>query len=177
MAVTISKIRIARAASSGVADGQTLEDGRLVFDGTRIRVHDDATAGGKKVLMVGEGGVSSNYEALSISATGSEPAAPAYANAIHTFELTMGAGAGAYVYNILLPETVSSAAVVAGSRVLLIVRFPAVDAYHADVYMTTTANPKLMRLSSTGGMASACCEFIWTGANWKASVPNFSAAG
>lgn len=177
MAVTIAKIRVARASNAAAADALTLEDGRLVFDGVRVRVHNNATAGGLKCLMEGEGGAVVRFEALSRTATGSVTVAMGSTTSMNTTELTLGAGAGAYVYNVLLPETYSGSALVAGSRCLLIVRFPSADAYHVDVYMTATSNPRLMRLSSTGGMASASCEFIWTGTAWVAAVPAFSAAG
>lgn len=170
MAVTLTILRIARAVSGAAADAQTLEDSRLVFDGTRIRAHDGATAGGKKCLMAGEGGSAPDYAALSLSAAADSTFTWPSAAIQSLRYVTINAGAGAFVSNLILPTTYGGAALPAGTQCTVIIQFvPAVANYHVDIYSAATANPKLMRASSNAdGQSAAQVTLVFNGTAWLA---------
>jgi len=170
MSTEVKILRVARVADEAAGDAQTLEDGRIVFDGERLRVHDDATAGGIKCLMAGEGGSAPDYALLAVSAAADNTFTWA-ALAIHaTRYVTVAAGAGAYVTNLILPTTYGGGALAAGTQCTIVIVFtPAVVDYHVDIYSAATSNPKLMRASSRAdGSSAAQCLCIFNGTAWVA---------
>ena len=170
MATEIKKLIIALAADATAADAQTLEAGRLVSDGTRLRLHNGATAGGLKCLMQGEGGSAPDFATVALTASGDTTFTWA-GSAIHAARyVTVGAGSGAYTRNLVLPTTYSGNTLPAGTQCkVIIILAPTVSGYHVDIYSGSTSNPKLMRASSRDGEASAAeVTLIFNGTAWLA---------
>ena len=173
MATEIKEIRIAVTASTAAADAQTLANGRPVFDGVQLRVHDGATPGGKKCAMQGSDYAVVAYFNSTVTGTGTTAVSIAPAQALATGIINVTAGSGAYTHNVTLP-LVNTGAVpfTAGStcRLIIIFAYP-VTGYNVDIFSQTTANPKIMRASSVDGVASSCeCTFVFTGTAWVAGV-------
>jgi len=170
MATEIKKLIIALAGSPTAANAQTLEAGRLVSDGVRLRMHDGSTAGGLKCLMTGEGGSAPDFDTVAITASGDTTFTWA-SLAIHACRyVTIGAGSGAYTRNLILPTTYSGNTLPAGTQCKVIIVFaPTVADYHVDIYSAATSNPKLMRASSRAGEASAAeVTLVFNGTAWLA---------
>ena len=170
MATTLVKLIIALFADSTAAEAVTHEEGRLSFDGERIRVGDGATPGGLKALMFGEGGAAPDFDSSTFAATGDESIVFAAA-AIHASRVfTVNAGAGAFVTRVIIPATGGGDAIPAGTQLLVQIVFSMSAAdYHVDFYSVSTSNPKVMRASSRADGASAAqCTFIYDGSAWVA---------